>query len=117
MIKPDFIVNCAIYPIEVGVFFTKEKAHKWAISVGYEIDQASCLAWTKQLTDTEKDEHHFVMYLPKDCDISVVCHEAAHMTFYIMDFVGVPIDDENQEAFCYLQEYLVKKIVKRLKNE
>lgn len=42
--------------------------------------------------------------------ISVLCHEIAHATFYLMETVHLDITD--QEAFCYLFEYILNECLK-----
>lgn len=41
--------------------------------------------------------------------IDAISHEACHMTWFILDNVGVEVDAENHESFTYLLGYLVKK--------
>lgn len=41
--------------------------------------------------------------------MNAVSHEALHMTWFILDNVGVDIDADNHESSTYLMGYLVKK--------
>jgi len=41
----------------------------------------------------------------------LVVHECFHLTSYIMRRVGMPLTEESEEAFTYLQEELVRKIL------
>lgn len=41
--------------------------------------------------------------------MDAVSHECFHMTYFILDSVGVEIDGDNHEAACYLLGYLVRK--------
>jgi hypothetical protein len=41
-------------------------------------------------------------------------HELGHITFNIMTDIGMEITD--QEAFCYIQEYLFEQISKYVYN-
>ena len=51
-------------------------------------------------------------------DLDVLVHELAHTTFKILRDVNVPVHvDGNQEAFCYLQGYLFKKLAPWLSKE
>lgn len=42
---------------------------------------------------------------------SIIAHEAFHATEYIMDFVGVKHSSKSSEAFAYLLQHIVKKII------
>ena len=50
------------------------------------------------------------MWVRQNSSISVLCHEIAHATFYLMDTVHLDIAD--QEAFCYLFEYILNECLK-----
>ena len=47
--------------------------------------------------------------------MSVISHEVLHCVVDIMDEVGVKLSDESQEAYTYLQGYLVQEIIEKLK--
>ena len=44
-----------------------------------------------------------------------VSHEFVHMSFFILDNVGVEVDPSNHEALCYLQGYLVRQWLEKFK--
>lgn len=50
------------------------------------------------------------VWVQQNSSISVLCHEIAHATFYLMDTVHLDITD--QEAFCYLFEYILNECLK-----
>lgn len=39
-----------------------------------------------------------------------IAHEVLHITYYMMDFLGIKVDSHNHEAQAYLLEYLVRKV-------
>lgn len=43
-------------------------------------------------------------------DKSVLVHELAHTAFKILRDCNIKADHKNQEAFCYLQEWLFKEL-------
>lgn len=45
-----------------------------------------------------------------DIDIPMLSHELSHATFDLMEYVGLELSD--QEAFCYLQEYIFEEVLK-----
>ena len=50
------------------------------------------------------------IWIQQYVSISVLCHEIAHATFYLMETVHLDITD--QEAFCYLFEYILNECLK-----
>ena len=41
-----------------------------------------------------------------------IVHEAVHLSWYLMDGVGIKVDQDNHEIQCYLMEHLVKEITR-----
>jgi hypothetical protein len=46
---------------------------------------------------------------------NTLAHEMFHLVFKILDRAGMKLTNESQEAFAYLQGYLVEQIYKRCK--
>lgn len=44
----------------------------------------------------------------------VVCHEAIHAAWHILDFSGVSVTADNHEALAYLTDFIVRQIGKRI---
>ncbi|HNU76477.1 MAG TPA: hypothetical protein PKL88_02060 [bacterium] len=49
--------------------------------------------------------------------IYTLYHEIAHAIFFLMKRDGINPRDSHGEHFCYLQEYLVKQVVDKLKHK
>ena len=47
---------------------------------------------------------------------SIISHELFHTTYSILNFVGVQLAPQSEEAFAYLQGFLTKKVYKALKK-
>lgn len=45
-------------------------------------------------------------------DIGVIVHEAFHATEYILSYAGMKLSNDSSEAYAYLLEYLINKIIK-----
>lgn len=108
--RPDIKIDCIIYPVEVGIFYTTTKADKWGESKGILFDHEGNEAWTDTPIDADGNQY-FLAYIPKHVDIPVVSHECTHLAIFVLDYVGITIDADNHEALCYLQEYLLKKVL------
>lgn len=53
----------------------------------------------------------FLMYAP---ELSIVCHEAIHAAWAILDMVGVKVKARNHEALAYLAGHIFKDCHDRL---
>lgn len=49
--------------------------------------------------------------------LRALSHECNHAAMYILDEVGVRFDAKNQEALCYLQDYIFSRILTKLFSE
>lgn len=47
--------------------------------------------------------------------VDVLAHEMAHATFKILDYAGVSVSADDDEAFCYLLQHLMAEAVPHLK--
>lgn len=48
----------------------------------------------------------FYIWLPDDYKLRSLVHETAHIGFFILDWVDIPLFDDKKEAFTYLQAYI-----------
>lgn len=67
---------------------------------GFGVQDAACYQYSSTI----------YIWVQSDASISVLCHEIAHATFYLMDTVHLDVTD--QEAFCYLFEYILNECLK-----
>ena len=56
----------------------------------------------------------FPVFQRKSTYIGIVVHEVGHLIFRIFTRKQIPLREENDEVFCYLQEFYVKEILRRL---
>lgn len=43
--------------------------------------------------------------------LSILAHEANHLTFHVLESKGVPLNQKTDEAFCYLSEYYFNEML------
>lgn len=53
-----------------------------------------------------------VVWLPADCHISTLAHEAMHVVLNICHRRGIHVDTNNQEPVTYLTGYMVAEIIR-----
>lgn len=58
--------------------------------------------------------HHLFLWLETLDDLEVLVHESLHISFYILDYVGVPANCQHQEAIAYLQTWIFNEIRNRI---
>ena len=46
--------------------------------------------------------------------VSIISHECTHLTHYILRNVGITLCKESEEAYTYLQQYLLETILKEI---
>lgn len=63
-----------------------------------------------------KDRYKYLIIIEKGSELSVVAHECLHMSWYILNAVGVTVDAFNHEAQAYLLEYLFNNIYNYLND-
>lgn len=50
-------------------------------------------------------------------NIFTLVHESAHATFKILSSKGIKHNEETEEAFCYLQESIVRRLVEAMRKK
>ncbi len=48
--------------------------------------------------------------------IDTLVHEMTHLTFSVMQYVGVTLADESEEAFAYYSGYITYQIIKLIQK-
>jgi len=46
-------------------------------------------------------------------DVAVLAHEVFHVVHWILKYKGIYLSDDSQEAYAYLLEYLMSKIMEK----
>lgn len=56
-----------------------------------------------------------VISLPsKESEVGTIIHEIAHIIIFCFEHIGMPINRETAEAFCYLQEDLLNQVIRAI---
>ena len=59
-----------------------------------------------------KDGHDIILFLPKEYNEELVDHELIHITWFVANIIGMPLNFETQEFQTYLFIEIKKKIKK-----
>lgn len=57
----------------------------------------------------------FGILLSYDSAFGSIFHESLHVAWFILDNIGIEIDSYNNEILAYLQEFIAKKLMDKLK--
>lgn len=63
---------------------------------------------------TEDGSGRWFIYL-EEKNLATLCHEAVHITYMMLEMVGIKHSADNHEAFAYLQEFIFTKVAEKLK--
>lgn len=113
-----FIKQVPLYPRKLLVVITKdfrESGKKWNIKFSDSDLDAKGLAFKSYLG---KYKAVTIFIHPEYIDNwGVWAHESLHIVNYIMDSVGIPADNNNDEAHTYLLSWVMETIQSFLKKE
>lgn len=92
---------------------TKAEKEDIASSLDTDDDLGFCL-------ELEDATGHYIFWVKEyngsPLDIATVTHEAAHCTFQILRRAGINTNEETEELFCYLQDWIVRRAIEWLRD-
>jgi len=76
------------------------------VSEGYFDSAVGCSTWFYE-------NEFFIpcIVLTEESDFNTIIHESSHTTFKIMDGLGMPNTEDNEEIFCYLNGYISQETI------
>ena len=112
----------AYYDIAVGTDMPTLKEHSESEYPGLKLSDSvghHTPGYTYLLHSNEFGSKLTVLISLQELDIpdgpsleSTIVHEAVHVSWYIMDGVGIKVDQDNHEIQCYLIEHIVREITR-----
>lgn len=101
--KLNYKLPKTIYPIDIYLM-SFETANKRQFECGGRghsfYDSEDC--WVVIAIDLDK------------YDLTTLIHECLHASLFILDHIGLKVNDENSEALCYLNDFIFKKVYDRI---
>ena len=114
------------FDVYVGYDMNDIKQHAEDIFPGLqltELNTSTTQGFTYLLKHYELGNHLSVLFSLNGLDFEdapsldcTIVHEAVHLSWYILESVGIKVTAENHEAQAYLVEFLVKKIKEVIKK-
>jgi len=112
----------AYYDIIVGTDMSTAKIHAEDQHPGLELDVSvgvSTPGYTYVINHGDMGTQLYVLIslqkldLPDGPDLhSTIVHEACHLSWYVMDGLGIKVNADNHEIQCYLIEQIVREIIR-----
>lgn len=99
-------INVDIFSMYVDFTFNKKEFND-AVDAEYDMDA--------DFVTIHMDQSIYILVNNKNesyCDskfLQALSHECCHAAFCIMEQSGIPVDFDNQETLCYLQDFVFRK--------
>jgi len=113
-------VQVDVYNQEILVFGSERDFRKWMkknpIQDQEEMEERiNTCSGLAGILCTEKDGVARWFIFLEESDLSTLSHEAVHVSYMMLELVGVEHDAQNHEALAYLQGYIFKEVAQVLK--
>lgn len=119
------VIDIDIYKVHLTVFVGSKKKFSEFLESSEDEDNKKFTQKVKEdiendfqavaSTYWDKQNRVPILYLPKIStsleDLEVIVHELSHVVFIILGDVNITVDMYNDEAFAYLQGWLMKEIM------
>lgn len=105
--------------VDIIIGYTFDEARKWIHARQHEseplIDDFHRFSDGVSFTIKGKaGRNHQILWFPNTKSISVLVHECTHLVMRILTNKQIPIREDNDEVFCYLLEYYIREILKKI---
>ena len=86
---------------------------KGEVDIDEIFDGVNCEGFASPIFCIENEDRirGFIMYVKDDASIGTVGHEACHLVNMVFLYLGLELDDSNDEAQAYLLGYLVERFM------
>ncbi len=106
--KADRSFTVPLYGGRVYLYTNPDKLNQASEHFGLDRADTDSLHGIFRKTSTVNGSVYLIgQFTPKR---SILVHEAAHCAMNILHYVGIPTNEESDEAFCYLLDHLCTKL-------
>lgn len=100
------VYNVPIYPGQLLIAID-DKLDECATNLGFDGDVSDFAAFTSERI--VKGRKQFAVFMDKETTVSQIVHECKHIVNMIFGHCGQKLDAENDEAECYLLQWVFEK--------
>lgn len=121
----NFEINISIYKTDLLVIVGGSKKERKKILLKYyskrEIDDLFDKTVFHEATTIQHSSGSLILFFdenPKTSNfwMSVLAHEVFHAASFIMKRVDIPLSDDSEEAYAYLQQMIFEEILDNIDN-
>lgn len=102
-------LNTTPYPVQLEVVFDRDTfVKKYRKLKGYEPDIESCKGFTSY------SGNKVLMGIFSE-PLPTLIHEVNHFCLWVFDYIGMPVNSSNSEAYCYYMDSILEQVLKDIK--
>lgn len=102
-------LNTSPYPVQLEVVFDRDTfVKKYRKLKGYEPDIESCKGFTSY------SGNKVLMGIFSE-PLPTLIHEVNHFCLWAFDYIGMPVNSSNSEAYCYYMDSILEQVLKDIK--
>lgn len=102
-------LNTSPYPVQLEVVFNQDIfIKKYKKLKGYEPDIDGCKGFTTY------SGNKVLMGIFSE-PLPTLIHEVNHFCLWVFDYIGMPINSSNSEAYCYYMDSILEQVLKDIK--
>ena len=99
-------LNTSPYPVQLEVVFDRDIfIKKYRKLKGYEPDIDGCKGFTSY------SGNKVLMGIFSE-PLPTLIHEVNHFCLWVFDYIGIPINSSNSEAYCYYMDSIIEQVLK-----
>lgn len=99
-------LNTSPYPVQLEVVFDQDTfVKKYMKLKGHEPDIEGCKGYT-----TYSDNKVLMGIFSEP--LSTLIHEVNHFCLWVFDYIGMPVNSSNSEAYCYYMDSILEQVLK-----
>lgn len=102
-------LNTSPYPVQLEIVFDRDTfVKKYRKLIGYEPDIESC----KGITSYSGNKVLMGIFSEP---LPTLIHEVNHFCLWVFDYIGMPVNSSNSEAYCYYMDSILEQVLKDIK--
>lgn len=99
-------LNTSPYPVQLEVVFDQDTfVKKYRKLKGYEPDIEGCKGYTTY------SGNKVLMGIFSE-PLPTLIHEVNHFCLWVFDYIGMPVNSSNSEAYCYYMDSILEQALK-----
>jgi hypothetical protein len=101
-----------VYQKKLHVFWNKEDYLKVSsYTLGYEDSVEDTVGCVQALDNQDGGTQYLIGIF--DNNLATLAHESVHVAMNLCNDLGIKVDTDNQEPFCYLVDYIFRECEKK----